>query len=188
MAKATAVCTCKICNKNFEVEHKCYNRDDADRWEMWAQKHYDTCPDCRREKARKEASQSNAASRTMGLADLYGSPYTIPKATEVRNKFIQESKETILLNMKAIKRAKACGRDTAKNELTIQRLIGTRDYVLKRQRSASWWIGNQEAIWSTLNWVYREHREEIDSQLKDSVGRFMNTVTSENTQASNKED
>ena len=130
MAKATAVCTCKICNKNFEVEHKCYNRDDADRWEMWAQKHYDTCPDCRREKARKEASQSNAASRTMGLADLYGSPYTIPKATEVRNKFIQESKETILLNMKAIKRAKACGRDTAKDELTIQRLIGTRDYVV----------------------------------------------------------
>lgn len=145
-------------------------------------------PRLRREKARKEASQSNAASRTMGLADLYGSPYTIPKATEVRNKFIQESKETILLNMKAIKRAKACGRDTAKDELTIQRLIGTCDYVLKRQRSASWWIGNQEAMWSTLNWVYREHREEIDSQLKESVERFMNTVASENTQASNKED
>lgn len=188
MAKATAVCTCKICNKSFEVEHKCYSRAEADRWEMWAQNHCDICPDCRREKARKEATQSNIASRSAGLANLYGSPHIIPRATDIRNKFIKESKETILLNIKAIKRAKECGRDTAKDELTIQRLIGTRDYVLKRQRSASWWIGNQEAIWSTLNWVYREHREEIDSQLKDSVERFMNTVASENTHESNKED
>jgi hypothetical protein len=46
MAKATAVCTCRECGKEFEKTKTCYNRRDADSWETWAASHYDLCPTC----------------------------------------------------------------------------------------------------------------------------------------------
>lgn len=36
MAKATAICTCKVCKSYFKKEKKCYNRKEANEWKSWA--------------------------------------------------------------------------------------------------------------------------------------------------------
>ena len=46
MAKATVVCTCKKCGKEFTRTSMCSNRREADNWESWASSHYDVCPEC----------------------------------------------------------------------------------------------------------------------------------------------
>ena len=58
MAKATAICTCKECGKEFTKEATKRNRKEADSWEEWAEANFDLCPQCwgkqQREKERQE--------------------------------------------------------------------------------------------------------------------------------------
>jgi len=48
MAKARAICTCKICGTTFEVTKTCSNRRGANSYEEWAKDHFDLCYDCKK--------------------------------------------------------------------------------------------------------------------------------------------
>ena len=58
MAKATAKCTCAKCGKIFEVTQICYNRQEANRFEDYAERNYTECRDCYRKMLKEEADQS----------------------------------------------------------------------------------------------------------------------------------
>ena len=57
MAKATAICICKTCGKEFEKSTTKHNRSEADNWEAWAVLHYDECPQCYGARKRAEESE-----------------------------------------------------------------------------------------------------------------------------------
>lgn len=58
MARATAICTCRVCGNQFTKTATKYNRREADSWEEWAVQNYDLCPTCwGAEQRRKEAEQ-----------------------------------------------------------------------------------------------------------------------------------
>lgn len=54
MAKATAICTCKVCGTNFKKEKECFNRQQANDWELWAVKNYNVCPSCWRDQRNED--------------------------------------------------------------------------------------------------------------------------------------
>ncbi len=55
MAKAVAVCRCRICGQEFKKEAFKYNRREADSWKAWAEENINTCPACyRKEKSMTE--------------------------------------------------------------------------------------------------------------------------------------
>lgn len=58
MAKATAICTCKVCGKKFEKTATKHNRKEADEWEAWAEWSITLCPECwKKEQRKKENAQ-----------------------------------------------------------------------------------------------------------------------------------
>lgn len=61
MAKATAICTCEVCGKQFKKKRRnLFKRRDADSWEEWAKAHYTMCPDCYRDDLQKYREEKAA--------------------------------------------------------------------------------------------------------------------------------
>lgn len=90
MAKASAVCTCKVCGKEFAKEKICYNRREADNFEEWAKENCTECPDCY--KARIEAEQvekSGALKEKYNLPEIVGvSEKQTAYANSLRDEYI----------------------------------------------------------------------------------------------------
>lgn len=61
MAKAKAICVCRVCGEKFATEKVCANRKDADNWQAWAENHIDECPECYRARKQKELSDKIAS-------------------------------------------------------------------------------------------------------------------------------
>lgn len=88
MAKATAICTCKHCGKQFEKSTTKGSRREADAWEAWAIQNFDLCPEC------------YAAERRTAQADAYAAlveKYDLPEITAVSDKQ-REYAETLRRN------------------------------------------------------------------------------------------
>ena len=85
MAKATAICKCDTCGKEFTKEKICHNRVDADNWETWAKSNCNECPDCFRKRM--------AAERERKAGEIK-EKYNLPKIEAVSEK--QENYANIL--------------------------------------------------------------------------------------------
>lgn len=60
MAKATATCTCHVCGQTFIKEKQCYNRKEADEWALWAEAHYNLCPNCWKDQQNQDVIKNGA--------------------------------------------------------------------------------------------------------------------------------
>lgn len=78
MAKATAICKCRKCGKEFTKITVKASRKEADAWEVWAKENYTLCSDCYR------------ASREEGLPELTGTERQIAWAKSLRREFIDK--------------------------------------------------------------------------------------------------
>jgi predicted enzyme related to lactoylglutathione lyase len=73
MARAVARCKCKKCGEAFTREKKCYNRNEADRWESWAEANFDLCGQCyaKEQKEREAAKDMYVDVRINSTAAFY---------------------------------------------------------------------------------------------------------------------
>lgn len=92
MAKATAICTCEKCGNTFKREKICYNRAEANSFEVWAVANCTECPDCYKERKQAERETENKAveekASELSLPELSGSPKQIAWASTIRAKII----------------------------------------------------------------------------------------------------
>lgn len=139
MSRASVVLTCKKCGKEFtHIKHNCYNSTDARKYEEWAKKNVDTCPDCYKveqeakklaERAKQAAGNSEGAkSCPLEFPVLIGSEKQIAWATDLRNGIIsamvdRKAKWDMLINT---------DNQTVKAEM-----------VKLMEPSAKWWIDNR---------------------------------------------
>lgn len=76
MAKATALCTCRVCGTKFKKEKMCYDRKQATDWENWALKNYDLCTKCWREQQNQILRENGAHYDTfLFLYGIIGTQY-----------------------------------------------------------------------------------------------------------------
>lgn len=165
MAKATAICECKVCGKKFVVEHECCNRQEANRWEQWAVNQYDICPDCLAEQRKEEAARKGAR-KSKWIPTLTGTVKQIAWAEEIRNKFEDKIEEEIEQREKRIKKLKDIGENTDKVTETLEKIKATNDYILANYTDSKWWIELRMfamVAMSLINDVYKEHRAEINA-------------------------
>lgn len=121
MAKATAICTCAKCGKDYTVTKICYNRAEADRWEIWAKDHYNECPDCHKAQKQAERDEENriAAEKAAALPTLTGSEKQVSWANTIRQKALDELTS-----------------DGTDNEEYMNYIR----WLLNTKTSATWWI------------------------------------------------
>ena len=94
MAIATVDLVCSTCGANFTHRHKCYNRNEANRYEDWAANNIHECPECRarrlkaeREEARvRKYEQISLQIQGLGivLPDISGTERQIAYANDLR--------------------------------------------------------------------------------------------------------
>ena len=172
MAKVTAICECKVCGKKFEVEHKCYNRQEANRWEQWAVNQYDICPDCLAEQRKKEEAARKEARRAKGIPALTGTVKQIAWAEEIRDKFEDSIEKEIEQRERRIKKLKDIGENTDKATETLEKIKATNDYILTNYTESKWWIEHRTIMviaMSLINEVYKEYHKEIDLLITGGV-------------------
>lgn len=92
MAKATVICKCKKCGKDFKVERVFGNRRLADEWEATAGERYDVCHDCYREQMNDEITDKAAM-----LVNQYNMP-EIVGASEKQIKYANDLRAKYLLS------------------------------------------------------------------------------------------
>lgn len=94
MAKSTAICTCRICGKAFEMKsgYK-HNRREADNWAIWAVQYYDVCDECTNNNRNAEAIRLAIMAEELGLPPLTGSQDQIVWAESIRAQRIRQLKE-----------------------------------------------------------------------------------------------
>lgn len=166
MAKATAICECKVCGKKFKVTHESCSRQEANRWEQWAINQYDICPDCLAEQRKEEEAARKEARRAKGIPSLTGTVKQIAWAEEIRNKFEDKIEEEIEQREKRIKKLQDIGENTNKAAATLEKIKATNDYILANYTDSKWWIELRMfamVAMSLINDVYKEHRAEINA-------------------------
>lgn len=148
MAKATAICRCATCGKEFEYVAYKNNSSAARDFEKWAAENIDECPECREKRIAAEREEQNRisaeAAQTKGWPELTGTEKQVAWATSIREKEIGDAAEECTRRLKtrhpeAYKIAMAA----------IDKLVSTRT-------KASWWIDNRGYIKTSLNEVIRE--------------------------------
>ena len=172
MAKATAICECKVCGKKFEVEHKCYNRQEANRWEQWAVNQYDICPDCLAEQRKEEEAARKEARRAKGIPALTGTVKQIAWAEEIRNEFEDKIEKEIEQREKRIKKLQDIGENTDKATETLEKIKATNDYILTNYTESKWWIEHRTIMviaMNLINEVYKEYHKEINLLITGGV-------------------
>ena len=88
MARAKAICECKVCGGRFEkIRYNCYNREQANSWEEWAVSYFDECPDCYEKRKAEELKQE---AKEAGLPELEGTERQIKWANEIRKKMVDK--------------------------------------------------------------------------------------------------
>lgn len=92
MAKATAKCTCAKCGKNFEVTQICYNREEANRFEDYAERNYTECRDCYRDRIAKENSE-----KAKNIIEKYGFPAAIEGKSEKQINYANNLRDKYLV-------------------------------------------------------------------------------------------
>ena len=169
MAKATAICECKVCGKKFVVEHECCNRQEANRWEQRAANQYDTCDDCRARRRREEDAARREARGAKGILSLTGTVKQIAWAEEIRDRFENDIEREIEQREKRIKKLQDIGENTDKATETLEKIRATNDYILANYTDSKWWIELRMfamVAMSLINDVYKEHRAEINAIIR----------------------
>ena len=169
MAKATAICECKVCGKKIVVEHECCNRQEANRWEQWAVNQYDICPDCLAEQRKEEEAARREARGAKGILSLTGTVKQIAWAEEIRDKFENDIEREIEQREKRIKKLQDIGENIDKATETLEKIRVTNDYILANYTDSKWWIELRMfamVAMSLINDVYKEHRAEINAIIR----------------------
>lgn len=154
MARGTAVCTCKICGKKFTMYKNCYNRADADRWEAYAEDHYDECSSCHKEEQEKiKLARINCGK----LPDLEGSAKQIKWAESLRIDILDGFVGLFKYTQTFTDTIKNCQKELDDDDVedilkkvdaiteTIEKCRQTLDES-KNITSASWWIDNRSYL------------------------------------------
>lgn len=166
MARATAICTCSVCGKTFEKYTVKANRREADSWEEWAKQAFTVCPECERKEHEAKAAELAAQAAADGMATLTGSPKQVVWAEQIRASKLALIEQYWAKMLENYETAKANGREksVARMERDMKLFNATRDWILTKAASASWWIdyrdaGTERIILDT----YRDHKADIDA-------------------------
>lgn len=169
MAKATAICECKVCGKKFKVTHEFYSRQEATRWEQRAINQYDTCDDCLARCRKEEETARREARGAKGILALTGTVKQIAWAEEIRDRFENDIEREIEQREKRIKKLQDIGENIDKATETLEKIRVTNDYILANYTDSKWWIELRMfamVAMSLINDVYKEHRAEINAIIR----------------------
>lgn len=168
MAKATAICTCSTCGEQFTVTSIRHNRKDADSWEEWASKTFTICPDCEQKEREARASELAAQAAEDGLPMLVGTPKQIVWVESLRASFIDLSDKGFQDALKRVEKYKAQGEEEYAAQCNEEAKLFnmTRDYILHRIDSASWWIDHRGDPKQTIFQFYIDNRLKIENALE----------------------
>lgn len=146
MAKATAVCTCKVCGRNFERTATKRNRREADSWEAWAVSYYDMCPECMDAQTQLHAEESTKRSVALGLPALTGSYRQVAWAEDIRTKAREEVGEWM-------QRAAAALATDPQQTFDAQFAAAKEatEKMFQRETRAGWWIDHRYL--DGLGWI-----------------------------------
>lgn len=151
MAKATAVCTCAKCGKEFVCTNILQSRSAANDWENWASTHYTVCGDCyqaelaeKRQEENAEAARKNAE---MGLPSLTGSEKQIAWAEKLRSDFIAAASELEKEYEKLYERARRELGEAAEPEIEkMQKILAAFRAEYLDEASAKVWIDKRGSL------------------------------------------
>lgn len=164
MAKATAICVCKHCGKEFEVSTIKMNRKLADSWEQWASTVYDCCYECEEKIRAEENARCAAEAKALGLPGLNGTQKQIAWAESIRLNIMRRMDEVF---EKKLEIAQKCDGDFENREAKMVDVV--RKYILENYTSASWWIDNREMdALKIISAVYNKREHEFDTII-DSI-------------------
>lgn len=165
MAKATAICTCKVCGCKFEKTAVRRNRSEATSWEEWAERTFDICPECERKEREAHAAELAKQAAADGMPALTGTPKQVTWAESLRARFIELSEKDFQHYLNILKRYEDEGneKDAAKLNENIQLYEKTRNYILLHISNASWWIENRGDAEKTIYWFFKENRLQIEA-------------------------
>lgn len=133
MAKAKAICKCRICGAEFEKTSTQRNCKAAGEWEKWASEHFDVCPECWKKQKDAENAAAAAAVEKNGWPELMGSEKQIAWANAIRMSCVN-----------AIEK---------KNPSKFGRLV--LDFMLHKRISAEEWI--EERSYDPID-IFRSYR------------------------------
>lgn len=95
MAIAKVNIKCKECGEYFEIRKKCFNRTEADNYEMWASDNITLCKKCRFEN-KKAADMEEVSDFVKSLPEIVGkSEKQIAFAKNLRDNLILELKSSL---------------------------------------------------------------------------------------------
>lgn len=121
MAKATAICNCKTCGKEFEMTAEKFNRRAADSWEAWAVENCTECKDCYRARTAAEAAEKAAK---YALPEIEGvSEKQIAYAQSLRSGFASANSKPIELAKKIAENPEAYEGWETQRDTTVARAI-----------------------------------------------------------------
>lgn len=121
MAKATAICRCATCGKEFTVTAFRRNTREARDFEVWASEHIDECDPCKQQR-QADAKAAEAAERAW--PELTGSEKQIAWAIKIRSKLAQDLEEEYANCVDQVKMSF--------------------DILAAEQTTASYWIDNRD--------------------------------------------
>lgn len=88
---------CVKCGKAFSRREKFYSRDEANRWQEWAEKAITLCPECSKEKWVSEIPDEIAEfEQANNLPDLNGSEKQIAWARKIRYNYLKCKKPELI--------------------------------------------------------------------------------------------
>ena len=90
MAKASIMCKCEKCGKEFKKEKICHNRREANEFEEWAKGNCTECPDCYKARIESErAEKSRVLKEKYNLPEIVGvSEKQVAYANSLRDDYI----------------------------------------------------------------------------------------------------
>lgn len=146
MAKATAVCTCKTCGREFEKVVYGGNRRDADSKAEWAATHFDECEDCYAARKARERDEANVAAekaaKEAGLPELIGSEKQVKWAATIRQGCYDKVIAAQTRNEDALEKRLVSGKDASRAKKRVKQGAAFAQFLLSHT-SAAWWIDNR---------------------------------------------
>ena len=90
MAKASVMCKCEKCGKEFKKEKICHNRREADRFEEWAKENCTECPECYKARIESQkAEKAKALKEKYNLPEIVGvSEKQVAYANSLRDEYV----------------------------------------------------------------------------------------------------
>ena len=96
MAKASVMCKCEKCGKEFKKEKICHNRAEADNFEEWAKENCTECPECYKARIESQkAEKANVLKEKYNLPEIIGaSEKQVAYANSLRDEYIVCAKDS----------------------------------------------------------------------------------------------